>query len=136
MVVCLASLVALYCFDALRASTDVRNLIFVLPVSIVVLLLCLVQLSVVLRASHAATDAESGPSALPVIALFAAFVLCLPVLGFDIGTVVFVAAFLRLQGERRWPVILAWSIGLGLVLTYAFAALLPYAMPLRLLPMF
>jgi putative tricarboxylic transport membrane protein len=164
----LAGLVVLYCIDAVRASTDILNLILVLPLSIVVLVLCIVQFVSSARglrpyadeghpkespASGAAVAAEpaavppgsSGePSAsesesrplaevLPVVGLFAIYILTLPWLGFDAGTCLFIAAFLWLQGERRPVWLVGYSIGFGLVMTFFFSRMLPYPMPLLIL---
>jgi putative tricarboxylic transport membrane protein len=133
---CLAVLVALYCLDAIGASTDILNLIFVLPVAVVVLALCLVQLVVVIRSATGAERSDPVSAMAPVIALFTAYVLLLPGLGFDLGTMLFIAAFLWLKGERRWPLLVGYSIGFAIVLTIVFSQLLPYAMPVRILSLF
>jgi len=152
----LAGFVLLYCVDAVRASTAVLNLILVLPVSVLVLALCAVQfvLSVTAdkraarhgaglatsprvegpeRALEGGTGATSDLGALTAAGLFSLYVLTLPWLGFDIGTMLFLGAFLRLQGERRWLWLVGYSIAFGMALSYAFSRLLPYDMPLRLL---
>lgn len=130
----LAGLVALYCFDAINASTDILNLILVLPVTLIVLLLCFAQfvLSVPkLRSPEAGHEPVSGVAV--VVGLFAAYVLSLHWLGFDIGTALFLAAFLWLHGERRWQWLLGYSIGLAFALSLFFSKMLPYPMPLLIL---
>ena len=130
----LASLVILYGFDAYRASSDVLNLILVLPVIAIVLALCLVQFVIEMRDVKAKAPArESVGDVAPVIGLFAAYVLTLQWLGFDIGTMLFVAAFLWLQGERRWRWLIGYSISLSFGLALFFSAMLPYPMPMLIL---
>lgn len=140
VVLALATLVCLYCLDAVRASADILNLILVLPVSIVVLALCLAQLARdIARFRAGETSKESideEPSTLDVLPLagvFAAYVLTLPWLGFDVGTSLFIAAFLWLQGERRYVWLLGYSIGFAFALAELFARMLPYPMPMLVL---
>jgi putative tricarboxylic transport membrane protein len=130
----LGGLVILYGFDAYRASSDVLNLIFVLPVIAIVLVLCLVQFVIELRDIKAeAPVRESVTDVAPVIGLFAVYVLTLQWLGFDIGTMLFVAAFLWLQGERRWHWLIGYSMSLSFGLALFFSAMLPYPMPMLIL---
>lgn len=124
-----------YLWDAFRASTEIPNLILILPVTVLVLLLCLLEFVNQLR--HAKREPEQlDPisSVLPVITLFIGYVISLPWLGFDVGTFVFVCLFLWLHGERR----LQWTLGYGLLFAALtalfFSAMLPYPMPMLLLP--
>lgn len=130
----LASLVTLYGIDAYSASSDILNLILVLPIIAIVLALCLAQFVIEWRDVKAATPArDSVADVAPVIGLFAAYVLTLQWLGFDIGTMLFLAAFLWLQGERRWHWLLGYSISLGFGLALFFSTMLPYPMPMLIL---
>jgi putative tricarboxylic transport membrane protein len=130
----LAGLVILYGLDAYSASSHVLNLILVLPVIAIVLVLCLVQFVIEIRDTEAEAPArESVADVAPVIGLFAAYVLTLQWLGFDIGTLLFVAAFLWLQGERRWHRLIGYSISLRVGLALFFSAMLPYPMPMLIL---
>ena len=130
----LASLVVLYGIDAYKASSEILNLILVLPLIAIVLVLCLVQFVIELRGRKSDTPArESVADVAPVIGLFALYVLTLQWLGFDIGTMLFVAAFLWLQGERRWRWLIGYSMSLGFGLAFFFSAMLPYPMPMLLL---
>ena len=130
----LASLVVLYGIDAYRASSEFLNLILVLPLIAIVLVLCLVQFIIELRDRKSDTPArESVADVAPVIGLFALYVLTLQWLGFDIGTMLFVAAFLWLQGERRWRWLIGYSMSLSFGLALFFSAMLPYPMPMLLL---
>lgn len=134
VLVVLAAAVVAYCVDALRASADILNLILVLPVSVIVLALCTLQVALDVRdlcepppAHNAATDI------VPVVTLFSAYVLALPWLGFDVGTCLFLLAFLWLHGERRPLWLAAYAVGLSLALSLFFAKTLPYRMPMLLL---
>ncbi len=126
----LAGLSALYCYDAVSASTHIYNLILVLPLTALVIAICLAQFVVILReeappAEPAGRAADAGP----VMLLFAAYVLSLNWLGFDVGTCLFIAAFLYLQGERRWPWLIGYSVAFAFIVTLFFSAMLPYPMP-------
>ena len=106
----------------------------VLPVTVIVLVLCLAQFVIELRgASKEAPEREAVADVAPVIGLFAVYVLTLEWLGFDVGTTLFVASFLLLQGERRWHWLAGYSISLGFGLAWFFSAMLPYPMPMLLL---
>ena len=130
----LASLATAYGIDSYSASTEILNLILVLPLTIIVLVLCLIQFVVELRDSASTPPArESIADVGPVIGLFAAYVLSLNWLGFDVGTALFVAAFLWFHGERRLPWLLGYSIALGFALALFFSAMLPYPMPMLVL---
>ncbi|MDH3531618.1 MAG: tripartite tricarboxylate transporter TctB family protein [Gammaproteobacteria bacterium] len=132
----LASIVVLYCIDAMRASTDVLNLILVLPVTAIVLVLCLLQFFLDVQKLRQVGQPGEPPSAvLPVAGLFAAYVLSLPWLGFDLGTFLFLGAFLWVHGERRWSWLLGYSISFAFVLSMFFSMMLPYPMPMRILHM-
>jgi hypothetical protein len=134
VLVVLAGLATLYGFDAVAASSDVLNLILVLPVIILVLVLCLAQFVIEFRdRKNPPPERESVAGVAPVIGLFAFYVLTLEWLGFDIGTLLFVAAFLWLQGERRWRWLFGYSISLGFGLALFFSAMLPYPMPMLIL---
>lgn len=130
----LAGLATLYGYDAYQASSEVLNLIMVLPVTFIVLLLCLIQFVIELRGTRTkAPEREGVADVAPVIGLFAVYVLTLEWLGFDVGTTLFVASFLLLQGERRWHWLAGYSISLGFGLAWFFSAMLPYPMPMLLL---
>ena len=130
----LAGLVTLYAYDAFQASSEVLNLIMVLPVTVIVLVLCLTQFVIELRdASKEVPERDGVADVIPVIGLFAGYVLTLHWLGFDVGTTLFVGSFLWLQGERRWYWLAGYSISLGFGLSLFFSAMLPYPMPMLLL---
>jgi putative tricarboxylic transport membrane protein len=130
----LASLVALYCYDAVQASSSILNLIFVLPVTVIVLVLCLIQFVIsVPKLSSESDKKEPITDVLVVMGLFAAYVITLHWLGFDVGTCLFLGVFLWLHGERRWPWLLGYSISFAFALSIFFSKMLPYPMPMLLL---
>lgn len=130
----LASLVGLYGIDAMRVSRSLYNLIFVLPVTGLVLLLCLAQfVAGVPKIRTVAEEQEPVAHVVPVVALFAAYVLSLHWIGFDVGTLLFLAVFLWLHGERRWPWLLGYSIGFASLVSIFFSKMLPYPMPMLIL---
>jgi len=124
-----------YLVDAYLASNHIINLILIVPISIVALILCVIEfIKQFLGKLPAPKNLESVRSVLPVISLFVVFVLSLEWLGFDVGTMLFVGAFLWLHGERRIAWIFGYSIAFGLLLSLFFSNMLPYPMPMLLLP--
>lgn len=130
----LAGLVLVYGVDSVRASTHIYNLIFVLPLTVVVLVLCCVQFCVECvqgRSESAAKDPVK--ELLPVMTLFATYVITLNWLGFDVGTFLFIGAFLWLHGERRWPWLIGYSFAFASLMALFFSMMLPYPMPMLVL---
>ena len=126
----LGIMAAFYCYDAISASTHIYNLIMVLPLTVLVLGLCIAQFVVAVRSGESGTEpAESAREVVPVMLLFAAYVVSLNWLGFDVGTLLFMAVFLFMQGERRWPWLIGYSIAFAFALTFFFQQMLPYPMP-------
>ena len=81
--------------DARSASTHILNLILILPVTALTLLLCLIQFIRQLSSPDPEpSETEPIRSVVPVISLFVGYTLTLPWLGFDVGTALFMAAFL------------------------------------------
>ena len=134
VLVILAALVVLYCVDSVQASRSIYNLIFVLPVGILVLLLCAGQFVMGVRTlREEGEQPEPITDVLPVILLFAGYVLSLHWLGFDVGTIVFIGSFLWLHGERRLPWLAAYAINFGILVALFFSMMLPYPMPMLIL---
>lgn len=132
----LAGFTIWYLLDAWKASASAENLILIVPIAAIVLLLCLLDLFTQLKKGVTDDHRNREPvaSILPVMGLFAAYVLSLEWLGFDLGTVLFVGGFLLLQGERRWMWVLGYSLCFGFLVALFFANMLPYPMPMALLP--
>ena len=129
----LAGLAATYGIDAFNASRNVLNLIMVLPLTVIVLALCVVQFVVEWRKGAEAERAGGISDILPAMGLFTAYVLTLEWLGFDVGTFLFVAVFLWLHGERRWSWLVAYALAFAAVLSIFFSTMLPYPMPMLVL---
>lgn len=132
----LAGFTIWYLLDAWNASASAENLILIVPIATIVLILCLLDLITQLRTGVTKEHSEREPvlSIMPVMGLFAAYVLTLEWLGFDLGTTLFVAIFLLLQGERRWVWVLGYSLCFGFLVALFFSNMLPYPMPMTLLP--
>lgn len=141
-----ATVTVAYLADAWGASASFRNLVLVLPASVLSLVLCAIVAIAAFRGDRTtAPEATSGDEAdakAPLLdrlkpallmALFALYIATLPWLGFDVGSAVFVAAALLLDGERRLWLIAPVAIGFALVATLLFRWLLPYPMPLMIL---
>ncbi|MCB1669815.1 MAG: tripartite tricarboxylate transporter TctB family protein [Gammaproteobacteria bacterium] len=126
-----------YLWDSWSASSHIYNLILVLPLTVIVMLLCAVAFVGDLLRTEAVNrpvDRDSATSSLPAIALFVGYVISLPWLGFDVGTFLFLAAFLKIAGEQKWQWILGYSLAFAFGSALFFSAMLPYPMPLLLIP--
>jgi putative tricarboxylic transport membrane protein len=137
VLVVLAGFVVWYFADAYKASSHVLNLILVLPVSLIVLTLCLVEFvrQILLgKSEHDTASLEPVSSVVPIVSLFTVYVLSLRWLGFDVGTALFVSASLWLHGERRPHWILGYAICFALLVSLLFSRMLPYPMPMLVLP--
>ena len=124
-----------YLYDSYTASTHIMNLILVLPLACIIIALCTFELiQQFIKPLAPPDDLESISSVAPVMALFAAYVLSLKWLGFDVGTFLFIAVFLWLHGEKRIQWVLAYSIVFAAITAVFFSKMLPYPMPMLLLP--
>ncbi len=122
-----------YLYDTIEASGHIYNLVFVMPISLFLLVLCLIQVVICFSKIEVQSPAEPVSSVLPVIALFSAYVLTLGWLGFDIGTTLFISAFLWLHGERRGLRIVCYALAFGFGTALFFSKMLPYPMPMLVL---
>jgi len=133
----LAGFTLWYLMDAIRVSSTVQNLLLILPLSVIILVI--VALEVVLRLKKRTLlyrledDAEPLHQTLPVVGLFAAYVISLEVIGFDVATVLFITAFLVLKGERKWLLLGGYSLVFGFGVAFFFAQMLPYPMHMLIL---
>jgi putative tricarboxylic transport membrane protein len=135
VLICLALLVIGYLIHVLSVSTHILNIILVVPVSVTVLVLCLIEFIVQCRCTPTVSpQQEPVGSVIAVMGLFIGYVLSLPWLGFDLGTVIFIGAFLSIYGEKRWHWILAYAVVFGFLVALLFSSLLPYPMPMSILP--
>ncbi|QEW07357.1 tripartite tricarboxylate transporter TctB family protein [Nitrincola iocasae] len=136
MLLGLAGFTLWYLSDAIRVSFTTPNLLLILPVAVAVLILCVAELVISLWRGDLFEPVDDDPikEILPIIVLFAVYVLTLPWLGFDLGSILFVAIFLRMKNERNWFWVLGYSISFGLAIALFFALMLPYPMPMTFLP--
>lgn len=132
VLLCLAAFVVWYAFDAHSASSSMENMILILPVASITLCLCIYEFFV--RSPDGEEKKDEVLTVLPVMILFTLYVLTLEVLGFDVGTVLFLGLFLFFHGEKRIPWLLAYSLVYGLVIVYFFSLMLPYPMPMTFFP--
>lgn len=127
--------VSWYLFDAYSASAHIINLILVLPISLIVLVLCLAEFfNQAQQNKNVIAPPEPVKAVLPVIGLFTFYIVSLNWLGFDVGTSIFVAVFLWLHGERRLHWVLGYGIAFGFLVALFFSSMLPYPMPMLILP--
>lgn len=142
VVIVLALFVGWYSWDAYQASPAIENLILIAPVALIALTLCLIELirqviakpEVVIQEDVVPKEVHSIKSELPIIGLFTVYVLSLETIGFDIATALFVGLFLWVQKERRFVWLIGYSIAFALLMSTFFAQMLPYPMPMTLLP--
>lgn len=136
VLIALAGFTIWYLSDAWSVSSDVENLVLIMPISIAILLMCCWEFFKNLFREEVTHHDEEKPikTVVPVIGLFSIYVLGLEWLGFDVATILFVAAFLWLQGERRWHWLIAYSLCFGFFVAVFFSSMLPYPMPMLLLP--
>lgn len=134
----IAAIVSWYLFDAYSASSHIINLILVLPVSLGALALCVFEFIHQLFSKPTEKNDFEAPetvlSVIPAITLFTLYIFTLAWLGFDVGTSLFIAAFLWLHGERRIHWALAYGISFGFLVALFFSFMLPYPMPMLILP--
>lgn len=121
-----------YLLDAIRVSATVQNLLLILPLSLLVLAIVVLEVALRLKRGTLFTRLEQEGEALyrtlPVVGLFAAYVISLETLGFDVATVLFIAAFLVIKGERNWWLLSVYSLIFGGSVAFFFAKMLPYPM--------
>ena len=70
-----------------------------------------------------------GKRVFAVIALSLIYYAAIPFIGFVISTILFLTAFFIFLGERRWPVILAVSMGVALSVYLVFGKILGVMLP-------
>lgn len=112
-----------YLSDALRASQAFQNLILIVPLSIFIFILCALVLATAVapesrerRPGSVLRRAPAGFQTLGLMVLFALYVATLPVLGFDVGTALFCAGCVLVQGGRNLLGIAFFSGGMGLLM--------------------
>ena len=133
VILCLATFVLWYVIDTHNASSSIENIVLILPVAAITLCLCIYEF---FTQKDMINEEEKDDflSVIPVMVLFTLYVLTLEILGFDIGTIIFLGLFLFFHGEKRLPWILGYSLVYGFIIAYFFSQMLPYPMPMTILP--
>jgi len=134
VIICLATFVLWYAIDTHRASSSIENIVLILPIASIILCLCLYEFFTQKDMQEEESSKEGFSSVIIVMLLFALYILTLEYLGFDVGTVVFFGLFLYFHGEKRLVWVLGYSVVYGFLLAYFFSYMLPYPMPMMLLP--
>lgn len=130
----LLCLVLWYFWDAYTASSHLLNLILILPVTLIVLTLCVIEfISQISHKDREQPELDPVVTIVPVVSLFAGYVITLPWLGFDVGTFLFISLFLWFHGERRWQWVLGYGLSAATLMALFFSNMLPYPMPMLLL---
>lgn len=128
-----------YLWDAWRAQATIDNLIFLLPVTIFCGLTVLAIAVGLLREQRHTADSDDASSSnriLPLalsVACFAAYVFLLPIIGFDVGTFLFIAIVLVILGERRPLFIVLYAAVFSALTVFGFKAMIPTPFPTLLL---
>ena len=129
-----------YASDAWAAQAKVQNMLLIGPAAALALILIAVLAVAEVRRIAKGTDAAE-PSDLPsdtfaarygtplAAALLGVYVIVMPLVGFDVATVVYVAVSMVLQGARDWRVILAFSLAAGLLPVWALEEMLSIPVP-------
>lgn len=141
LLVVLAGVVVWYLHDAWTASSRVRNLILILPASILALALAVgIAVGVLVRGLRGegapGADSTEDPDEttrdriypLILMAIFALYILTLPVTGFDVGSALFVMVAFLVDGERRPLILILYPALFAAGCTLLFRWLLPYPM--------
>ena len=134
-----------YFVDAYTASDTLENLLLIEPAVIGVVILYFIILRSVIQVvpdagvatvPRAALSRLVGVRIFGGMALLIAYVAVMGVIGFDVATVLYVAATLALLGERRPAMLVVLPLLFGGVVVYAFRQMVTVPVPtlLELLP--
>lgn len=143
----LALFICWYTLSAWQASPMIENMILIVPIAAIALFMAVGEIARQFMHKNPKAETKSADTdnkdeeekdsvftILPIIGLFTVYVMSLETIGFDIATTLFVAAFLWHQKERRLVWIIGYSVVFGLLMSVFFAQMLPYPMPMSLLP--
>jgi hypothetical protein len=142
----IAAAVIWYLSDAMSASMNVKNLLFIGPVGVfAVLLCCAIVPQCIHRVGQVAPQkrrpkditgvqqltVNSHKEALQIgllAATLGALVFLLDVIGFDISLWLFATAVMLICGERRPLMLALFPLALAVIVVSGFRAMLPYPM--------
>lgn len=85
------------------------------------------------REQSQAAETSVKRQTLIFMALLGVYIVTLPVAGFDLGSFIFLALALYIQGERRWWVLLGSGALVSILITLVFVELLNVRLPTLLL---
>lgn len=129
-----------YARDAFAAQSKIQNMLLIAPASaIVFVFVVLIALSVIrsmMRGTDVAVpDDEPRDTFQQRYGTFGAsvgmavYVIAMPFIGFDVATVVFIAASMVMQGARNWIAVLVFSLIFGLLPVWALEHVLSIPVP-------
>ncbi|MEF2553151.1 tripartite tricarboxylate transporter TctB family protein [Aurantimonas sp. A2-1-M11] len=129
-----------YFLDARSVSSEVENLLLIGPASALSLVLCVAILvrevpKLRMTAAPAAPRGDEAKSfrerygVVAAIIALVVYVVLMPWLGFDVGTFLFIAASMLIQGERRWWAILSFAAIMAVLTVYSMESILSVPVP-------
>ncbi len=133
-----------YALDAYAAQSKIQNMLLIAPASaIVIVFVALIFLSEIRSIVHGTdavvSDEEPGQTFQQRYGTLCAsigmtvYVIAMPFVGFDVATVLFIAASMVMQGARNWAAILIFSLIVGLLPVWALENVLSIPVPTLLL---
>ncbi len=133
----LAAVFGYYAHGVHAASRGVTDWLLILPAAGIGItaLLVVVGTNVIdwYRQKDAATPDDPALPAVLFMGLLALYVAMIPVIGFDLGSLLFLCLALYLQGEKRWWVILGFGLVVSTTIVLLFIELLGIRLPTLLL---
>lgn len=134
----LAAVFGYYAHGVHAAARGVTDWLLILPAAGIGItaLLVIVGTNVIDWYRQRGAAAQEDPSTLPAVlfmVLLALYVALIPVIGFDLGSLLFLCLALYLQGERRWWVIVGFGVVVSATIVLLFIELLGIRLPTLLL---
>lgn len=130
-VTCTAGAAAAFLMDTWTRSTDIQNLLLIVPmVALVVGLYAAIILQLLFGSSADGTE-PGGPGRADIrilasMALLGIFVFTMNIVGFDAATFFYVAANILLLGERRPAVVLLFPAAFSGFFVWGMKTIMPY----------
>ncbi len=140
----LAGYATWYALDAFAAQSKIQNMLLIAPASAIVLIFAALITVSVVRSMMRGTDVafpddepkdtfQQHYGTICACIGMAVYVIAMPFIGFDVATVVFIAASMVMQGARNWIAILVFSLIVGLLPVWALESVLSIPVPTLLL---
>jgi hypothetical protein len=125
-----------YLADLRSVSLHPENTLLVQPLSIILLIMLAAVIPQCIRAHKLPEELQPEPldkaGFLRILAIMSAFVglvWCMFAFGFDLGVFLFCIVGLFICGERRWWVMLLFSVLTTIVMIKGYQLLVPFQMP-------